>query len=313
MARPLRLEFPGALYHLTARGNAQQSIFFDDTDRQQFIRLLAREVRQQHWRCYVYCLMGNHYHLVIETPEPNLSRGLRRLHGTYTQWFNRRHQRVGHLLQGRFKSLLVEKESYLQELCRYVVLNPVRARLVTEAGAWGWSSYQATVGLQAAPDWLDVSAVLSLFNRNASTARTAYRRFVAEGSGQPAPWKDVRSQIFLGGAEFLERIEQLVQGKPLANVPALHTRPTRLSPDEVLQRVAATYRLSVNAVLDRGHREAYQTAVYLLRRAANEPLQTVAIRFQISPSRISKIQKAVEAAPRSPKQSQAFAKCKVKN
>ena len=125
--------------------------------------------------------MGNHYHLVIETPEPNLSRGLRRLHGTYTQWFNRRHQRVGHVLQGRFKSLLVEKERYLQELCRYVVLNPVRAGLVTEAGAWGWSSYRATVGVQAAPDWLDVAAVLSLFDSSHSVAKTAYRRFVNAG------------------------------------------------------------------------------------------------------------------------------------
>lgn len=124
MARPLRLEFPGALY-ITARGNARQPIFLDNGDRQQFIRLLGREVQQQHWRCYGYCLMGNHYHLVIETPEPNLSRSLRRLHGMYAQWFNRCHQRVGHLLQGRFKSLLVEKECYLQELCCYVVLNPV--------------------------------------------------------------------------------------------------------------------------------------------------------------------------------------------
>jgi len=108
---PTPPRIPGALYHIiTALGNAQQPNFLEDGDRHQFIRLLGREVQQQHWRCYVYCLMGNHYHLVIETPEPNLSRGLRRLHGTYTQWFNRCHQRVGHLLQGRFKSLLVEKE-----------------------------------------------------------------------------------------------------------------------------------------------------------------------------------------------------------
>jgi REP element-mobilizing transposase RayT len=313
MARPLRLEFPGALYHITARGNAQQPIFLDDSDRQQFIRLLSREVQQQRWRCYVYCLMGNHYHLVIETPEPNLSRGLRRLHGTYTQWFNRCHQRVGHLLQGRFKSLLVEKEPYLQELCRYVVLNPVRAGMVAEARGWAWSSYRATAGLQEAPDWLDTAAVLALFDANPSIAKTAYQRFVADGLHQLSPCERVINQIYLGGPDFLERIEQLVRGKPLANVPARQTRPTRLSPDEVLERVATTYRLPVNAVLDRSHREAYQTAVYLLRRAANEPLQTVAIRFRISPSRISKIQKAIEAAPLSLQQARVFAKCKVKN
>lgn len=313
MARPLRLEFPGALYHITARGNAQQPIFLDDGDRRQFIRLLSREVQQQRWRCYVYCLMGNHYHLVIETPEPNLSRGLRRLHGTYTQWFNRCHQRVGHLLQGRFKGLLVDKEPYLQELCRYVVLNPVRAGMVVEAHKWPWSSYRATAGMQDAPDWVDVSAVLALFDHNTSIARTAYRRFVAEGVHQPSPWKELRGQIFLGNLDFRERIERLLQGKPLLNVPALQTCPTRLCPDEVLERVATTYRLPMHAVLERSHREAYQTAVYLLRRVANEPLQTVAIRFRISPSRVSKIQKAIETTPRSLQQARVFATCKVKN
>ena len=138
MARPFHLKFPGALYHIiTARGNAHQPILLEDGDRHQFIRLLGREVQQQHWRCSVSCLMGNHDHLVIETPESKLSRGVRRLHGTYTQWFNRCHQHVGHLRQDRFKSLLVEKEGSLQELCRYVVLHPVRARMVAEAGRVG--------------------------------------------------------------------------------------------------------------------------------------------------------------------------------
>lgn len=313
MARPLRLEFPGALYHLTARGNAQQPIFLDDTDRQQFLRLLGREIQQQHWRCYVYCVMGNHYHLVIETPEANLSRGLRRLHGTYTQWFNRRHRRIGHLLQGRFKSLLVEKESYLLELCRYVVLNPVRAGMVPDASAWGWSSYRATAGVQTAPDWLDVPAVLSLFDRSVTTARLAYRQFVVEGMSAPSPWARVTSQIYLGSPEFRERIEARLDGASFANVPTVQTRPTRPSADDVLQQVAATYRLRVGELLDRSHRDAYQTAVYLLRRAANEPLQTVAIRFRISPSRISKIQRTIESQILSPQQKSLFARCKVKN
>lgn len=313
MARPLRLEFPGALYHVTARGNAQQAIFLDDGDRRHFLWLLGREVQQQQWRCYVYCLMGNHYHLVIETPEPNLSRGLKRLHGTYTQWFNRRHQRVGHLLQGRFKSLLVEKESYLLELCRYVVLNPVRAGLVGDASEWVWSSYRATAGLQEIPDWLDVPSVLSLFAHSAATAQAAYRRFVADGVNQPSPWRDVIGQIYLGSPEFLERIDRVVRGKSLVNVPSAQGRPTRLSADEVLKQVAAAYRVRLGALLDRSHREAYQTAVYLLRRAANEPLQTVAIRFRISPSRISKIQRNVEDRQLTPAQIQAFQKCKVKN
>ncbi len=220
---------------------------------------------------------------------------------------------MGHLLQGRFKSLLVEKERYLQELCRDVVLNPARAGMVAEAGGWAWSSDRATAGIQDALGWLDVAAALSLFDRTTATARTASRRFVAEGIHQPAPWKDLRGQIFLGGSAFRERIARLVQGTPLTNVPALQTHPTRLSPDEVLQHVAATYRLPMDAILTRSHRDAYQTAVYLLRRAAKEPLQTVARRFRISPSRISNIQKAIERAPRSLQQTQLFATCNVKN
>lgn len=313
MARPLRLEFPGALYHVTARGNAQQPIFLDKTDRQHFLHLLGREILQQHWRCYVYCLMDNHYHLVVETPEPNLSRGLRRLHGTYTRWFNRRHHRVGHVLQGRFKGLLVEKESYLQELCRYVVLNPVRAGLVSDATTWVWSSYRATVGNQVAPEWLDRQAVLALFDSDQSLACIAYRRFVAEGRRQPSPWREVTGQIFLGGPEFLTRIERLLRGKSLVNVPRAQRMPTRLTAEAVLQRVASAYRLPQERVLDRSHAEAYQTAVYLLRRVANEPLQTVAIRFGISPSRVSKIQTAFDATPLTPTRAQIFEECKVKH
>jgi len=127
MARPLRLEFPGTLYHLTARGNAQQAIFLDAMDREAFLTILAGEIDQHRWRCYAYCLMDNHYHLLIETPEANLVHGMRRLNSRYAQRFNRRHRRVGHLFQGRYKSIVVDRERHLLELTRYIVLNPVRA------------------------------------------------------------------------------------------------------------------------------------------------------------------------------------------
>ncbi len=130
MARPLRIEYPGALYHITARGNAREPIFKDDTDRRAFLEILGNVIERHQWRCHAYCLMGNHYHLLIETPKANLSPGMRQLNGIYTQAFNRRHARVGHVLQGRFKAILVDKDSYLLELCRYIVLNPVRANMV---------------------------------------------------------------------------------------------------------------------------------------------------------------------------------------
>jgi putative transposase len=130
MARPLRIEFSGALYHVTARGNAQQDIYLTDDDKLEFLSLLQRACERYHWLCHAYCLMTNHYHLLIETHTPTLSKGMKYLNGTYTQAFNRRHKRVGHVFQGRFKGILVEKDSYLLELSRYIVLNPVRAHMV---------------------------------------------------------------------------------------------------------------------------------------------------------------------------------------
>jgi putative transposase len=136
MARPLRIEFPGALYHVTSRGNGRADIFLDDGDRQLFLNVLATVCHRLHWLCYAYCLMTNHYHLVIETPDGNLAKGMRQLNGVYTQRFNRRHDHVGHILQGRYKAILVERDAYLLELARYVVLNPVRARMVEAPEHW---------------------------------------------------------------------------------------------------------------------------------------------------------------------------------
>ncbi|MDZ4732776.1 MAG: transposase [Nitrospirota bacterium] len=312
MARQLRLEYPGALYHVTARGNEQHTIFHDETDRRNFLTLFGREILQQQWQCYSYCLMGNHYHLLIETPEPNLSRGMQRLNGSYTQRFNWRHQRVGHLLQGRFKSLLVERESYLLELCRYVVLNPVRAGIVAAPQEWAWSSYGATAGLNAAPPWFDVAGVLGLFDADQDRARQAYQQFVAAGIGGPSPWSQITGQIFLGSPAFLERMAARLPDQRPANVPLAQTDPTRLTPSDILVRVAEVYGVSTAAIVGRTHREAYHTAVWLLRRAANEPLNTVAVRFGVSPSRISKIQDAIESTALTPQRRHAMAQCKVK-
>src|SRR4030042_35639 len=148
MARPLRIEFPGALYHVTARGNARQDIFLDDDDRLLFCSVLERVVSRFHLLLHAYCLMNNHYHLLVETPEGNLSKGMRQINGVYTQQLNRRYNRVGHVLQGRYKAILVDKDNYLLELSRYVVLNPVRAGLVKQPSRWAWSSYHAMVGHQ---------------------------------------------------------------------------------------------------------------------------------------------------------------------
>ena len=200
MARPLRIEFPGALYHVASRGNARAPIFLVDPDRHLFLDVLRDVIEHHRWVCHAYCLMPNHYHLVIETPEGNLSRGMRQLNGVYTQRFNRRHDRVGHLFQGRFKGILVERESHLLELTRYVVLNPVRAGMVRDPEAYRWSSLRATLGLAKVPGWLTVPPLVSHFG-----SRRRYREFVLAGIGGPSPWQELRGAL-LGSEAFARRL-----------------------------------------------------------------------------------------------------------
>ena len=180
---------------------------------------------------YAYCLMSNHYHLLIETPEGRLVDGMRRLNGVYTQAFNRRHGRVGHVLQGRYKSILVDKDAYLLELARYIVLNPVRASMVQRVEDWPWSSYANTAGRREAPDWLDAAWIVKQFGADATTARQAYRRFVREGVDGDSPWAALRGQVYLGEDKFLARMEKLAAEQDKQGIPASHRQPARPSRD----------------------------------------------------------------------------------
>ncbi len=181
------------------------------------------------WRIHAFVLMTNHYHLLLETPEPTLSRGMRELNGIYTQRFNRTHDRVGHLFQGRFKGILVEKESHLLELTRYVTLNPVRAGIVTRPEDWPWSSYRGTAGLQTPPDWLEVEWTLNQFAPDHDEARRQYREFVAAGVRRPGhPWRQLRGQIYLGGELFVRRMQKQIDGHRLTDdVPKRQLRISR--------------------------------------------------------------------------------------
>ena len=220
MSRPLRLEFPGAIYHITARGNARETIFLDDEDKLSFLVVLAEVVSRFGWLCHAYCLMDNHYHLLIETPDGNLSQGMRQVNGVYTQRFNRRHARVGHLFQGRFKAILVERESYLLELCRYIVLNPVRANMATDINRYLWSSYPATVGSQPAPAWLATDWVLGQFGSRRALAQRKYAEFVAQGQNLSSPWPALKGQVLLGSAQFVEQMQPLLAGvRDIKEVP----------------------------------------------------------------------------------------------
>jgi putative transposase len=298
MARPLRLEYAGALYHVAARGEGRQALFADDADRLEFLSLLAKEVRQQRWLLCAFCLLDDHYQLLLETPEPNLVRGMRRLNGVYTQAFNRRHGRAGHVLQGRYKAVLVEKEAYLLDVSRYVVTSAVRAKLARTVERWHWSSYLATAGKMPVPDWLAVDAVLRPLAKERAQARRAYIHFVAEGLRSPSPFKALKHQIFLGSDAFVARVEKLLAGSARKSAAAAHAE--RPKPEHIVRAVAKAYDIARPAVLDRASGEPFKHAVYLLRRSANLPLQEVAALAGVSIGRVSQIQSEIEAQPADP-------------
>ena len=226
MARPLRLEFPGALYHVTSRGDRREAIYEEDTDRLAFLAVLDEVCDTYNWVCHAYCLMSNHYHLLIETPEANLSKGMRQLNGVYTQSFNRSHRRVGHVFQGRYKAILVEKQSYLLEVARYIVLNPVRAAMVGSVDEWPWSSYRAMIGYEGPLVCLTMERTLAAFGKRRLEAIERYKRFVASGKGQPALWSQLKGQIFLGREEFVDEMLSLIAtDRELSEVPSSQRRP----------------------------------------------------------------------------------------
>jgi REP element-mobilizing transposase RayT len=258
MARPLRIEFPGALYHVTARGDRRDDIYLDDEDRRAFLGLLGQVCQRFDWACHAYCLMTNHYHLLVETRQANLSRGMRQLGGVYTQRFNRRHGQVGHVFQGRYHAILVDKEPHLLELCRYVVLNPVRAGLVTTADQWPWSSFNATLGRARTPDWLESDWLLGQFGRQRSAARAAYADFVAEDAGHGAVWQGLNRQIYLGDDRFVARLHRMIggAGEDLSEIP----RAQRHGAAEPLSYYEARYREPRRAMA-----EAFASGAYTLK------------------------------------------------
>ncbi|MSP38279.1 MAG: addiction module toxin RelE [Deltaproteobacteria bacterium] len=213
MARPLRIEFDGALYHVTSRGNDRKAIYKDDADRELFLNTLAQVNERFHWICHAYCLMNNHYHLVIETPDGNLSKGMRQLNGVYTQAFNKRHRRAGHIFQGRFKGILVQKDSHFLEVCRYVVLNPVRAKMVGQPRQWKWTSYRATAGNSQPDGCLTIDEILSHFGQRKAAAQNKFGEFVQAGIGSPSIWDDLEAQSLLGVEGFAEGLRHHVTGK----------------------------------------------------------------------------------------------------
>ena len=255
MSRPLRIEFPGALFHITSRGNEQRDIFRDDVDRVRFLEQLRKTVERFRWIVYAYVLMSNHFHLLIELLEDKtLSRGVKSLNETYVQAFNRRHNRVGHLVQGRFHAPIIEKETYFLEVARYVVLNPVRAGMVERPEDYKWSSYRASVGEASAPDWLATDDVLAHFANERGLARARYRQFVNDRIALlKNPWEKLVADLYLGSDAWIEQMREKVELKPRSDE---HPRRQRLlsrpSMTNIVTAVAEVMRVD-ETVIRQGH------------------------------------------------------------
>jgi putative transposase len=234
MARSMRIEFPGAVYHITSRGNERKKIFLNDRDREIFLKIFQQVKDRFHWLCHSYVLMDNHFHLLIETVEANLSRGMRQLNGVYTQEFNRRHSRVGHLLQGRYKAILIDKDDYLLEISRYIVLNPVRAGIIEKAEEWLWSSYRATIGIEKPPAFLSVDWILSQYGQNKKTAIANFKQYVEKGIGWEYPTETLQAGLILGSERFVERCQGLIEEKrEFLEIPRLQRYVSRKNIDEI--------------------------------------------------------------------------------
>jgi REP element-mobilizing transposase RayT len=225
------------LYHVTSRGDGREDIYLDDTDRVMWLEVFGQTCERFNWVCHAWYQMTNHYHVVIETPDANLSQGMRQLNGVYTQRFNKAHRRVGHVFQGRYKGILVERDSYLLELARYVVLNPLRARMVDALEEWPWSSYLATCGQVPCAPWLQTDWIFGHFSSEREKAIQHYVRFVHEGARLPSVWSQLKAHIYLGSDGFVRRMQAMLVNKDkIAEIPRAQRRPVSQSLAEFEQR-----------------------------------------------------------------------------
>jgi REP element-mobilizing transposase RayT len=289
MARPLRIEYQNAFYHVTARGNERKEIFRDDKDREQFLGYLESATERYQAVIYTYCLMDNHYHLLLSTPEGNLSQIMRHINGGYTTWFNKRHNRNGHLFQGRYKAILVEADPYAGELSRYIHLNPVRAEIVRIPEEYKWSSYAAYIGRTRPPRWLTTDWLLKYFGRKPTEAKKAYINFVkaAIGKDKEDPLKEATTTLILGRADFVDKIKEkyLSNKDTCRDIPAMKELK-KISPEEI-------HRASKEEFKDEPD-IARKAAIYLSHRYSGRSLREIGREFGIGESAVSQASRRFE-------------------
>ena len=283
MARQLRIEYPDAYYHVTARGNERKEIFKSDKDRGKFLSYLESAVKRYDAVIHAWCLMSNHYHLIVETPSGNLSQIMQHINGAYTNYFNTKRKRSGHLFQGRYKGILVEADEYALELSRYIHLNPVRIGIVNEPGDYKWSSFQEYAGKRKAPDWLSTEFILGYFDKSEQAAQKQYNEFVEEvlGKEHESPLLQMVASTILGTPEFVAAIqEQHLDGKsPHRNLPALKQLKGKPTIDQIVE-------ITEN-VINADEKLATKVAIHLCHRYSGAKLKEIGERFGVKESAVS--------------------------
>lgn len=283
MARPLRIEYPGAFYHVTARGNEQKDIFRSRRDREKYLSYLESATERYGAVVHCYCLMSNHYHLLLQTPQGNLSQIMRHINGAYTTYFNVKRKRAGHLLQGRYKAILVEADTYAGELSRYIHLNPVRAGIVARPEDYAWSSYRCFVGRQSRPHWLMTDFILDSMIAFGDEAAKGYQRFVEDrlGGGYESPLKEVIAATILGTETFVQAVvgKHVEHRQTDRNVPAVKGIAGRWTVEQI---VAATM-----AVVDKEENLRRKVCITLCHRYSGAKLKDIGAHFGISDAAVA--------------------------
>ena len=271
MARPLRVEYPGAFYHVINRGNAGEDVFKSLRDREKFLEYLEVATSRFFIRIHTYCLMTNHYHLLVETPEANLSRAIQWVNVSYAVYFNAKRGRRGHLFQGRFKSVLVDADEYLKQLSRYIHLNPVRAKMVASVSDYPWSSYSFFIGKKKIPKWLETDLLLSQFGRKLKEAKKNYKAFVenVDAESLENPSKEMKGGFILGDEEFLKWVkEQFLSFRPDdKEKPQLKRLKPRVDMNDIVSVVGESFGSEPEQILAKGKKRniARDVAIYLSR------------------------------------------------
>jgi REP element-mobilizing transposase RayT len=264
MARPWRIQFPEAVYHVTARGNNRAAIVRDDRDRRDFLELLGAAAHRFNLKIMAFCLMPNHYHLFLRTPEPNLSRAMHWLNATFTIRFNRRHHRVGHLLQGRYKAVLVAADAHWSELSIYIHLNPVRAGLAADPAEYEWSSFRDFIRARSCHDWLKPEHVLASYGGSPAARRKKYRADLAARNARPRSyWKDLQAEMAQAAREAMRELAIIHPSRGnKATVPEYKRASPRPDIPSVLKRVAEAFATDEQLIFASGRNGPARLASY---------------------------------------------------